>query len=140
MYTLFAHCPHYSRLVPVQGNTLISVICPFAYLVKIHKLAEDDLDALCAFIMSAHPHWRDMGRTLGFKHVELSEIADRDGLTSKKDFFAEMLLSYLKWAPPIKPQPSTEDVASALRAAGEHNLAYKLVNSNFMANIRSIGT
>lgn len=79
-----------------------------------------------------------MGRTLGFKHTELSDIVPKPGLTTQNDYFVEMLSLYLKWAPPNKPQPSTEDIIAALRGVGEHSLALKLEQdtTNFMANTR----
>ena len=110
----------------------------FAEQVCKHKLKESDVDALSSFMSSAHLHWRDLGRNLGFKHADLSNIVSKPALTTQNDYFVEMLNYYLKWAPPTKPQPSTEDLITALRAVGEHNLALKLQEdrANFMEEKR----
>ena len=101
-------------------------------------LKEEDLESLVAFISSARNQWRDVGRNLGFKHAELAAIVPKAGLTSQVDYFTEMLSCYMKWAPPNKPYPSTEDVIAALRNVGEHNLARRLEQDSeyFMADRR----
>lgn len=118
---------------PVHTNNVAATV------IK-HKLTEGDLDALGSFISSAHLRWRDIGRSLGFKHTELSGIVPKQGLTTQNDYFMEMLSCYLKWAPPGKQYPATEDIIKALRDVGEHNLALKLQEdvANFMANKRLI--
>ena len=85
-----------------------------------------DAEAISKFLESAHLRWRDIGRNLGFTHSELSAITPSGGLTSPQHYYDEMLNLWLKWAPPIKPYPCTEDMVGALRTVGEHNLALRL--------------
>ncbi|KAL5494407.1 hypothetical protein EMCRGX_G015737 [Ephydatia muelleri] len=80
-----------------------------------HRLQPSDSDDLFRVIGSAHPQWRNIGRALGFKHNELSAIVPRGGLTSQRDYFEEMLVVWLKWAPPKAPYPTTEALVAALQ-------------------------
>lgn len=93
-----------------------------------HRLQPSDSDDLFRVIGSAHPQWRNIGRALGFKHNELSAIVPRGGLTSQRDYFEEMLVVWLKWAPPKAPYPTTEALVAALQteSVGEYNLALSL--------------
>ena len=75
------------------------------------------------FVQGAHLHWKDIGRKLKMGHTETSSIVTTPGLTQTKDYFQELLHRWLKWAPPIHPFPTTEDLADG----GGRNLAYKLI-------------
>ncbi|KAL5493522.1 hypothetical protein EMCRGX_G014716 [Ephydatia muelleri] len=99
----------------VQKSTAASIHTNCPDQVQKHKLTENDVDALSSFMSSAHLRWRDLARNLDFKHAELSEIVNNPGLTTQNDYFTEMLNKYLKWAPPAKHQPSSEDLITALR-------------------------
>lgn len=102
-----------------------------------HVLKPADASLLTSFLQSANLRWRDVGRHLGFTHSELSNIAPTGGLTSPQHYFEEMVERWLKWAPPAKSYPCTEDMVAALRQIGEHNLALHLEqHSDFMAKSR----
>ena len=95
------------------------------------------MDAFTKFTEPAYLRWRDIGRNLGFTHNELSAIVPKGGLTSPQHYFEEMLNEWLKWAPPHKKYPCTEDFVAALRQVGEHNLALQLEkHTDFMGRGR----
>ncbi|KAL5477479.1 hypothetical protein EMCRGX_G024283 [Ephydatia muelleri] len=95
-----------------------------------HVLCPEDGDDLYTFIKSATPHWKDIARALKMTHVQTKDIISTSGLTQQSDFFQEVLHRWLKWAPPVHPLPTTEDLADALRAVGAEGVAYKLVKSS----------
>ncbi|KAL5477487.1 hypothetical protein EMCRGX_G024292 [Ephydatia muelleri] len=95
-----------------------------------HVLCPEDGDDLYTFIKSATPHWKDIARALKMTHIQTKDIISTPGLTQQSDYFQEMLHRWLKWAPPVHPLPTTEDLADALRAVGAEGVAYKLVKSS----------
>ena len=95
-----------------------------------HVLCPEDGDDLYTFIKSATPYWKDIARALKMTHVQTKDIISTSGLTQQSDYFQEMLHRWLKWAPPVHPLPTTEDLADALRAVGAEGVAYKLVKSS----------
>ena len=109
------------------------------YTATKHVLRPEDEDDLYTFIKSAAPHWKDIARALKMTHVQTKDIISTPGLTQQSDYFQEMLHRWLKWAPPVHPLPTTEDLADALRAVGAEGVAYKLVKSSqFMSDTRLI--
>ena len=104
-----------------------------------HVLCPEDGDDLYTFIKSATQHWKDIARALMMTHVQTKDIISTPGLTQQSDYFQEMLHRWLKWAPPVHPLPTTEDLADALRAVGAEGVAYKLVKcSQFTSDLRLI--
>ena len=95
-----------------------------------HVLCPEDEDDLYTFIKSAAPHWKDIARALKMTHVQTKDIISTPGLTQQSDYFQEMLHRWLKWAPPVHPLPTTEDLADALRVVGAEGVAYKLLKSS----------
>ena len=95
-----------------------------------HVLSPEDEDDLFMYIKSASPCWKDIARELKMTHVQTKDIISTPGLTQQSDYFQEMLHRWLKWAPPVHPFPTTEDLADALRAVGKEGVAYTLVKSS----------
>ena len=99
-----------------------------------HQLTPEDQEHLYECVQGAHLHWKDIGRKLKMTHAETSSIVSTPGLTQTRDYLQEMLQRWLKWAPPIHPFPTTEDLADALRGVGAENIAYKLTkHKDFMS-------
>ena len=94
-----------------------------------HQLHSDDEDDLFVAIKSATPQWKDIARGLKMTHVQTKDIIFTPGLTQQSDYFQEMLHIWLKWALPVHPLPTTEDLAEALRVVGAECVAYKLVRN-----------
>eukprot|EP00731_Ephydatia_muelleri_P009636 Em0005g222a len=117
----------------------VVLMCATVVLLRRHwkRHTKNLLERRSVSEVSAHLRWRDIGRNLGFTHSELSAIVPKGGLTGPQHYFEEMLDQWLKWAPPNKKYPCTEDLVAALRQVGEHNLALKLEqDEDFMGNGR----
>ena len=84
-----------------------------------HVLCPEDGDDLYTFIKSATQHWKDIVRALKMTHVQTKDIISTSGLTQQSDYFQEMLHRWLKWAPPVHPLPTTEDLADASELLGQ---------------------
>ena len=70
-----------------------------------------------------------MGEALGFTVQDLNDIERAKGKGEDYYCFQELLLRWLKRAPPLHPFPHVKQLADALRAAGEHRTAYELEHS-----------
>ena len=102
-----------------------------------HVLCPEDGDDLYEAIKSATRQWKDIARGLKMSHDQTKDIISTPGLTQQSDYFQEMLHRWLKWAPPVHPLPTTEDLADALRGVGAEGVAYKLVrNPHFTSDSR----
>ena len=70
-----------------------------------------------------------MGEALGFTVQDLDNIGREKGRDGDYYCFQELLLRWLKRAPPLHPFPHVKQLADALRAAGEERTAYDLEHS-----------
>ena len=92
------------------------------------RLGEEDLVVLLDLLKDAAAQWRKIGLQLLFKDGELDIIEHSPDLFFQglSGYLRKLLSQWLKWAPPIHPWPTTEALASALRRAGEEELAFNL--------------
>ena len=91
-------------------------------------LSTEDLGILLVVCHSAGSHWKDVGIHLGIDVDELEKIRNHpQWLTEGIDgYFREMLIKWLKQAPPKHQLPCLESLAYALRIVGEERLAMDL--------------
>ena len=79
----------------------------------------------------AAPHWKDIGRALGFKLAELDAITHEKAQHGDKDYYSSMIKKWLNWAPPKHDDVATlEALIAAMRTVDElgklaHNLEKK---------------
>lgn len=106
------------------------------FFTGAHVLNPEDVDSLFKILKSANTKWKGIGRELGFAYEERNNIVPK-GTSHDEDYFEELLSIWLKWAPPLKPFPCTENLIKALRETKELNLALTLEsNDNFMGKKR----
>ena len=91
-------------------------------------LSDDDLTFLLNSLKKAAVKWRNVGIHLGIENSELEAIQCNPILMTEgiAGYFREMLSCYLKRAPPDHYLPTLDDLALALRKAGEERLAFEL--------------
>ena len=73
------------------------------------ELDEDDhLEKLLDMTeKKAAPHWRAIGRALGFKFADLKAITNTTACHSDEDYYSLMIQKWLNWA-----QPNHDDIAT----------------------------
>ena len=67
-----------------------------------------------------------MGEALGFTVQDLDNIGRAKGRDGDYYCFQELLLRWLKRAPPLHPFPHVKQLADALRGVGEERTAFDL--------------
>ena len=72
-----------------------------------------------------------MGEELNFPAQELNDIERAKGKDGDYYCFQELLLRWLKRAPPL-PFPHVKQLADALRERGEYRTAYELEHSKVL--------
>ena len=86
------------------------------------ELKEDDhLEKLLDMTEKrAAPHWRAIGRALGFKIADLDAITHEKAHHSDKDYYSSMMKKWLNWAPPNHKDVATlEALIAAMRTIDE---------------------
>ena len=113
-------------MIPLQIHT--------AGAAKRTELEEDDhLDKLLDMTeKKAAPHWRDIGRALGFKRADLDAITHKEACHSDKDYYSLMIKKWLNWAPPKHDDVATlEALIAAMRTIQELEKLANNVEKNF---------
>ena len=91
-------------------------------------LSGQDLHILTELLRPAAPQWRTIGGSLGILDHDLNIIQHSPMLISEGvlGYFREMLIQWLKLAPPNHLWPTVKALALALRSSGHESLAVNL--------------
>ena len=102
--------------------------CHFLCAVNMTLLSENDLFILLDLLRNAASKWKNIGDALGFPCGELNNISAKptDIIVGVDAFLREMLICWLKRAPPQHQLPTLEALVQALQAVGEGRMAYNL--------------
>ena len=96
----------------------------------VPTLGPEHLDRLAKLVKDAKDKWKGVGEALCFLPQELGDIERAKGKGEDYYCLQELLLRWLKRAPPFHFFPHVKQLADALRAAGEHRTAYELEHSD----------
>ena len=91
-------------------------------------LGPEHLGQLAKAVRGAKDSWRAVGEALSFTVQDLGDIGREKGRDGDYYCLQELLLRWLKRAPPL-PFPHVKQLADALRAAEEYRTAYELEHS-----------